>query len=63
MYLLIICLPLLSTMISGLFGQTLGAFGAMRITVISMALTCFLSCVAFYEVALAGTPCYIELFN
>jgi hypothetical protein len=50
-------------MISGLFGQTLGAFGAMRITVISMALTCFLSCVAFYEVALAGTPCYIELFN
>jgi NADH-ubiquinone oxidoreductase chain 5 len=63
MYLLILCLPLIGTIFSGLFGYRLGAFGAMRITVICMALTFLLSCIAFYEVALVASPCYIELFT
>ena len=63
MYLLIISLPLLGTIFSGLFGYYLGAFGAMLVTVLCITLTFILSCFAFYEVALAGSPCYIELFK
>jgi NADH-ubiquinone oxidoreductase chain 5 len=63
MYFLIISLPLIGTFFSGFFGYKLGAFGAMRITVICMTLTFLLSCFAFYEVALAGSPCYIEFFK
>jgi NADH:ubiquinone oxidoreductase subunit 5 (subunit L)/multisubunit Na+/H+ antiporter MnhA subunit len=63
MYLLIIFLPLLGTIFSSLLGFKIGAFGAMRITNYCMTLTFLLSCVAFYEVALAGSPCYIETFN
>lgn len=63
MYLLLISLPLIGTIISGLFGYRLGAYGATRVTVFCMTLTFFLSCIAFYEVALVATPCYIELFT
>lgn len=63
MYFLIISLPLIGTIFSGVFGYKLGAYGAMRITVYCMVLTFFLSCCAFYEVALAGSPCYIEFFK
>ena len=63
MYLLIIFLPLLGTIFSGLLGFKIGAYGAMRITTACMTLTFLLSCIAFYEVALAGSPCYIEFFN
>jgi NADH-ubiquinone oxidoreductase chain 5 len=61
MYLLIIALPLIGTIISGLFGKQIGAKGAMLITVSGMTTTFLLSCFAFYEVALSGSPCYIEL--
>ena len=61
MYLLIIALPLIGTIISGLFGKQIGAKGAMFITVSGMTMTFLLSCFAFYEVALSGSPCYIEL--
>ena len=63
MYLLIIFLPLLGTIFSGLLGFKIGAYGAMRIATYCMTLTFLLSCIAFYEVALAGSPCYIEFFN
>ena len=63
MYFLIICLPLIGTLFSGLFGYKLGAFGATRITVSTMTLTFIFSCIAFYEVALAGSPCYFEFFK
>jgi NADH-quinone oxidoreductase subunit L len=63
MYLLIICLPLLGAIFSGFFGNKIGAIGAKNITIISISTTFILSCYSFYEVALAGSPCYIELFN
>jgi len=63
MYLLIVCLPLLGAILSGLFGNKIGAIGAMYITIISISITFLLSCYSFYEVALAGSPCYIEIFN
>jgi len=63
MYLLIILLPLLGTIFSGIFGFKIGALEAMRITNYCMFFTFLLSCIAFYEVALAGAPCYIEFFK
>lgn len=63
MYLLIITLPLLGTIFSGLLGFKLGALNAAKFTVLCMTLTFSLSCFAFYEVALAGSPCYFEFFK
>jgi len=63
MYLLIIFLPLIGTIISGLFGSKIGIEGAKQITISCITLTFLISCFAFYEVGLAGSPCYIELFS
>lgn len=63
MYLLIITLPLIGTILSGLFGNKIGAYSAMLITVTSITISFLLSCIAFYEVALQGSPCYIEIFK
>jgi len=63
MYLLIIFLPFIGTILSGLFGNKIGAIGSMLITVTSIILSFLLSCFAFYEVAFNGSPCYIEVFN
>jgi NADH:ubiquinone oxidoreductase subunit 5 (subunit L)/multisubunit Na+/H+ antiporter MnhA subunit len=63
MYLLIIFLPLIGTIFSGLFGNKIGVTGAMLITITSITLSFILSCFAFYEVALLGSPCYIETFK
>lgn len=63
MYLLIISLPFIGAIFSGLLGHKIGAFGAIRITVYCMTITFLLSCFAFYEVALAGSPCYFEFFK
>jgi NADH:ubiquinone oxidoreductase subunit 5 (subunit L)/multisubunit Na+/H+ antiporter MnhA subunit len=63
MYLLIIFLPLIGTITAGLFGHQIGIGGAKQITISCITLTFLLSCFAFYEVGLAGSPCYIELFN
>jgi len=61
MYLLILTLPLLSTIGSGLFGRFLGGRGAAIFSTTCLILTFMLSCFAFYEVALLKTPCLIEL--
>ena len=63
MYLLIIFLPLIGTIVSGLFGSKVGTEGAKQITISCILLTFLISCFAFYEVALCGSPCYIELFT
>jgi NADH-ubiquinone oxidoreductase chain 5 len=61
MYLTIIFLPLIGSIIAGLFGRQVGSKGACVITVSCLFLTCLLSLTAFYEVALAGSPVYIKL--
>nr|YP_009317212.1 NADH dehydrogenase subunit 5 [Palpitomonas bilix]YP_009317273.1 NADH dehydrogenase subunit 5 [Palpitomonas bilix]BAV82380.1 NADH dehydrogenase subunit 5 [Palpitomonas bilix]BAV82441.1 NADH dehydrogenase subunit 5 [Palpitomonas bilix] len=61
MYLLIVALPLISALTSGLFGRFLGSKGAGFISVCCLIATSFLSFIAFYEVALNGSPCYIKL--
>ena len=63
MYLLIIALPLIGAIFSGFFGNKIGTVGAMLVTVTSILLSFLLSCKAFHEVALEGSPCYIEIFK
>jgi proton-translocating NADH-quinone oxidoreductase chain L len=61
MYLLIISLPLLGSVFAGFCGRFVGFRGAALITTTSVSSTFLLSCVAFYEVALGGSPCSIAL--
>jgi NADH-ubiquinone oxidoreductase chain 5 len=61
MYLSILSLPLLGAITSGLLGRKLGVNGAQIITCICMIIAAFLSIIAFYEVALSGSPVSIHL--
>ena len=61
MYLLIVLLPLLGSIAAGFFGRFLGFRGAAIITTSCVLTSSILSCIAFYEVALSGSPCYIKL--
>ena len=61
MYLLIVLLPLLGSIAAGFFGRFLGFRGAAIITTSCVLTSSVLSCIAFYEVALSGSPCYIKL--
>jgi len=63
MYLLIILLPLISALTAGLFGRFIGREGSKWITTSCIFITFLMSCVAFYEVALAGSPCYFEVMT
>ena len=61
MYLLIVLIPLLSFLAASLFGRFIGRTGSTLITTGSIFLTAILSTIAFYEVAIAETNCYIRL--
>nr|YP_684395.1 NADH dehydrogenase subunit 5 [Oltmannsiellopsis viridis]ABC96353.1 NADH dehydrogenase subunit 5 [Oltmannsiellopsis viridis] len=61
MYLCLVFLPLMGSLLTLTFGRFLGFRGAALLTT-SCTFTAFvLSCVAFYEVALCASPCYIKL--
>lgn len=61
MYLLILTLPLLSTIFAGLGGKWIGGRGAAILSTASIIMTFLLSCFVFYEVTLLKTPCVIEI--
>ena len=61
MYLLILTLPLISTIISGLFGRWIGGRGAGIIGTLCIFLTFLISTFVFYEVAFLRMPCLISL--
>jgi NADH:ubiquinone oxidoreductase subunit 5 (subunit L)/multisubunit Na+/H+ antiporter MnhA subunit len=61
MYLLIIALPILGTLFASLFGRFIGGKGAGILTSFGVGFSFFLSCIAFYEVALNKSVCVIEL--
>jgi NADH-ubiquinone oxidoreductase chain 5 len=61
MYLAIIILPLLASMASGLLGRKLGTTGVHLLACLAVALASLLSCVAFFEVALAGSSVTVSL--
>ena len=60
MYLLLVCLPLVGFLLSCGFGRFFGFRGAPLISTACVAFTAILSCVAFYEVGICGSPCYIH---
>ena len=61
MYLLILALPLLGSLITGLLGRFLGRYGASIFSTTCVIMSMLLSVVAFYEVGFLKTPCYITL--
>jgi len=63
MYLTVLILPLLGSLISGMFGRKIGTTGAQIITTSSIIITTFLSVLIFIEVGLNHVPVYIELFR
>lgn len=60
MYSLIILLPLMASLVAGLFGRYLGYRGAAFITTASVLISTIFSVVAFYEVALSGVTCSLQ---
>ena len=63
MYLLILVLPLLGSLITGFLGRFLGRYGASLFSTICVNLSMIFSFLAFYEVALLKSPCYISLVD
>ena len=63
MYLILIFLPLFSSLTAGLFGRYIGPKGASILTVFFLFITFCISIFVFYEVALAGCPTYIKLMK
>lgn len=61
MYLLILFLPLLSFIVVSAFGGRTGRKGSSFIAVGSIFLTAAISTVAFYEVTIAESACYIQI--
>jgi NADH-ubiquinone oxidoreductase chain 5 len=63
MYLAIITLPLLGSIVAGLFGRKVGVSGAQLITCLCVISTTLLAIVAFFEVGLNNIPVSINLFR
>ena len=63
MYLSLIFYPLLGSLLAGLFGRFLGFRGAALVTTTSVFMSFLMSIIAFYEVALLGSSCYVKLSN
>src|SRR6056297_2250100 len=61
MYLTLVFLPLFGSIAAGFFGFFIGSQGAGFITILCLGLTFLMSCFAFYEVGLMGSPVYIRL--
>ena len=63
MYLLILTLPLFGSLITGFLGRFLGRYGAGIFSTICIMGSMLLSFLAFYEIGLVKTVCYIKLAN
>lgn len=63
MYLTIIILPLLGSIVAGVFGRKVGVSGAQLITCLCIIITTLLTIVAFIEVGLNKIPVSINLFR
>nr|YP_010726704.1 NADH dehydrogenase subunit 5 [Cystoclonium purpureum f. stellatum]WDY85191.1 NADH dehydrogenase subunit 5 [Cystoclonium purpureum f. stellatum] len=61
MYLLILLLPLLGSLVSGLGGRWLGCWGSSQISTLCILVSSILSLIAFYEVGFSGISCHIIL--
>ena len=61
MYLSILFFPLFSSLVVGLGGRWLGRYGAGIFSITSVILSAIFSILAFYEVSLSKSSCYISL--
>ena len=61
MYILVLFVPLLSAVISGLFGRIIGTRGAGIFTSSCIVTSFIISCFIFYETTLNVSPVYIKL--
>lgn len=61
MYLLIVVLPLVGTLVTGLCGRWLGRKGSNIFSTTCVILCFSFSLIAFFEVGLCGIPCYLSL--
>nr|WRW54426.1 NADH dehydrogenase subunit 5 [Secale cereale] len=61
MYLLIVFLPLLGSSVAGFFGRFLGSSGTAIMTTTCVSFSSILSLIAFYEVALGASACYLRI--
>nr|AHX02558.1 NADH dehydrogenase subunit 5 [Sebdenia flabellata] len=61
MYLLILVLPFLGSIFTGLGGRWLGYYGASIFSTSCVLISMTLSFFAFYEVGVSGTVCYLSL--
>lgn len=60
MYTILLTLPFIGSLLAGFIGRKLGAIGAQLITTTCLCISAILAIVAFYEVALAGSPVILE---
>jgi len=63
MYLTILLLPIMASLISGLYGRKIGVQGAQIITSTSIIITTLLSILTFIEVSINHIPVYMNLFR
>nr|YP_009118091.1 NADH dehydrogenase subunit 5 [Malawimonas californiana]AJF22851.1 NADH dehydrogenase subunit 5 [Malawimonas californiana] len=63
MYLTILMLPIISALFTGLLGRNFGNRGSQIITVACLGISAVLSTIAFYEVGILGSVCYIIGFK
>jgi NADH-ubiquinone oxidoreductase chain 5 len=63
MYLVIIILPLLSSIVSGFLGRKVGVMGAQLITCSSVLITTILAILAFIEVGYNNIPVTINILR
>ena len=63
MYLTILILPLIGSILSGLFGRKIGITGSHIITISCLLLSSLLASIAFYEVILSESPVSINIIS
>jgi len=61
MYLTLILLPLLGSIVSGLFGRKVGVSGSQYITTTSVIITTILAILTFFEVGFNNIPVTIDI--
>jgi NADH-ubiquinone oxidoreductase chain 5 len=62
-YLVLIFLPLLGSIISGIFGRKVGVKGAQIITSSFVIFTTILSVIVFFEIGLSNATVLLSLFT
>lgn len=61
MYILVLFMPILSAIVSGLFGRKIGMKGAGVLTSSCIVISFIVSCCIFYETVLNSSVTYIKL--